>query len=267
MLKIGEFSAITGISINMLRNYNKVGILVPHVVDENNGYRYYGEDQVADAHRVQILKELGFGLKEIPQLNAYSDTEVKYMISRKILEKQAEVALLKDEIDKMRQLEEVYELYSRCNFEINMAVLPARKVISLTESLSTLEEETRLWNRIERLFEAGTIERSSRGIDLATTHIADYVYNVFSVEVQATVKDGSKIPQGIGFEYKEMPPLEVAMVSFDGTPEQINNVSRYVRKYVRGLGYEAVGAPWRKHVSGGGQGEVYFYKVIKTELK
>ena len=266
MLKIGEFSAITGISINMLRAYNKAGILNPEVVDERNGYRYYGEEQVAEAHRVQILKELGFGLKEIPQLSAYSDGDVKYMISRKILEKQAQVSTLQEEIRNMKQLEEVYDLYSKYNFEINMAMLPKRKVISLTENISNLKDEERLWSRLDRLFEEGVITRAGKGAQMAITHIADYVYNVFSVEVQAPVKDGAKIPQGRGFVYKEIPATRVAAVSFDGTREQINYVSRYVRKYVRGLGYEVVDEPLRKRKTEGETGEVYFFAVAPSDL-
>lgn len=29
MLRIGEFSALSGISIHMLRNYDKIGLLIP----------------------------------------------------------------------------------------------------------------------------------------------------------------------------------------------------------------------------------------------
>lgn len=46
MLKIGEFATITGISINMLRNYDKIGLLIPEYVDEVNNYRYYNESQI-----------------------------------------------------------------------------------------------------------------------------------------------------------------------------------------------------------------------------
>lgn len=41
MLKIGEFSKVTGVSIHMLRNYDKIGLLVPSQIDTQTGYRYY----------------------------------------------------------------------------------------------------------------------------------------------------------------------------------------------------------------------------------
>ncbi len=43
MLRIGEFSKLTGLSIRTLRYYNDIGILVPEEVDIFTGYRYYGE--------------------------------------------------------------------------------------------------------------------------------------------------------------------------------------------------------------------------------
>lgn len=40
MLKIGEFSTLTGISIHMLRNYDKIGLLKPEQIDRMNNYRF-----------------------------------------------------------------------------------------------------------------------------------------------------------------------------------------------------------------------------------
>lgn len=45
MLKIGEFSVLSQISIYMLRHYDEIGLLIPGQVDEFTGYRYYSERQ------------------------------------------------------------------------------------------------------------------------------------------------------------------------------------------------------------------------------
>lgn len=68
MLKIGEFSALTGISIHMLRNYDNIGLLKPEHIDNMNNYRFYGEKQIVRANHIQVLKSLGFGLKEISEI-------------------------------------------------------------------------------------------------------------------------------------------------------------------------------------------------------
>ena len=65
MLKIGEFSILSKISIYMLRNYNEIGLLVPAQTDDFTGYRYYNEDQLPIANRIQALKSMGIGLNTI----------------------------------------------------------------------------------------------------------------------------------------------------------------------------------------------------------
>jgi DNA-binding transcriptional MerR regulator len=65
MLRIGEFATLSTISIYMLRNYDKIGLLVPQHVDELSGYRYYDKLQLLQANRIIALKSMGFGLDEI----------------------------------------------------------------------------------------------------------------------------------------------------------------------------------------------------------
>mgnify|MGYP000207889329 FL=1 len=50
MLKIGEFSKLSRVSIRMLRRYNEVGLLLPAETDPITGYRYYSEDQLPGGH-------------------------------------------------------------------------------------------------------------------------------------------------------------------------------------------------------------------------
>ena len=46
MLRIGEFSVLSQISIHMLRHYNEIGLLIPEYIDDFTGYRYYSEKQL-----------------------------------------------------------------------------------------------------------------------------------------------------------------------------------------------------------------------------
>ena len=93
MLKIGEFASLTGISIHMLRNYDKIGLLSPALVDPVNGYRSYEAAQILRARQIQILKELGFGLSEIAAMLADSDAARKKRIRAKIAQRELEQAV------------------------------------------------------------------------------------------------------------------------------------------------------------------------------
>ena len=50
---IGEVSKITGLSIDRLRNYDKIGLLKPSYIDPNSGYRYYSENKF---RKLRIIK-------------------------------------------------------------------------------------------------------------------------------------------------------------------------------------------------------------------
>ena len=48
MLKIGEFSKLSHLTIKALRFYEKRGLLIPRKVDEQTGYRFYETSQLKD---------------------------------------------------------------------------------------------------------------------------------------------------------------------------------------------------------------------------
>ena len=65
MLKIGDFSKLAGVSVKTLRHYGALGLLCPAQVSGENGYRYYGQEQLCILNRILALKETGFSLEEI----------------------------------------------------------------------------------------------------------------------------------------------------------------------------------------------------------
>jgi len=68
MLKIGDFSKLSRISIRMLRHYDEIGLLMPENVAEYTGYRYYSESLLLQANRIHCLKDMGFSLSLISEI-------------------------------------------------------------------------------------------------------------------------------------------------------------------------------------------------------
>ena len=52
MLKIGEFSKLSRVSVRMLRHYDEIGLLKPAEIDRFTDYRYYGKKRSAEWRRV-----------------------------------------------------------------------------------------------------------------------------------------------------------------------------------------------------------------------
>lgn len=67
-LQIGMFAHMNHVSIKTLRHYDEYDLLKPAYVNIENGYRYYTTSQIADLHQILALKDIGFSLEEIKNI-------------------------------------------------------------------------------------------------------------------------------------------------------------------------------------------------------
>ena len=82
MLKVGDFSRLSLVSIKALRYYDELGLLKPARVDEFTGYRYYTAEQLPRLNRILALKDLGLSLEQIGVLlnKGVSSEELRGML-------------------------------------------------------------------------------------------------------------------------------------------------------------------------------------------
>ena len=73
--RIKEVSDISGVSIRMLRHYDKTGLLKPDGVLEN-GYRDYSRENLSRLQRIMYLKELDFSIPDMLRILEGSENEV-----------------------------------------------------------------------------------------------------------------------------------------------------------------------------------------------
>ena len=73
MLKIGDFSKLSRVSIRMLRYYDEIGLLKPAETDRFTDYRYYSESQLPTVCRITALRDMGFKLAEVSAILAEYD--------------------------------------------------------------------------------------------------------------------------------------------------------------------------------------------------
>lgn len=90
MLKIGDFSKLSRISILMLRHYDEVGLLTPLTTDDFTIYRYYSEAQLPVANRIAVLRNMGFSFATVAEIiKSYDDAQA---LSQFLAVKRAEEA-------------------------------------------------------------------------------------------------------------------------------------------------------------------------------
>src|SRR5215475_649631 len=102
-IAIGDFSAMTYLSVKALRHYHDIGLLVPAVVDPATGYRYYDASQVAVAQVIRRFRDLGMPLSEVkavlqaPDVDARNEVIVTHLarMETQLSQTQATVASLR----------------------------------------------------------------------------------------------------------------------------------------------------------------------------
>jgi DNA-binding transcriptional MerR regulator len=93
MLKIGEFSRLSQVTVKTLHHYDDIGLLKPSHVDPFTDYRYYTLDQLPHIHSIMALKDLGLSLDEISQLLLEDppSEQIKHMFHLKQVEVQQRI--------------------------------------------------------------------------------------------------------------------------------------------------------------------------------
>ncbi|MGW4634391.1 MerR family transcriptional regulator [Nocardia sp. NPDC004415] len=75
LITIGAFARLCGLSASALRFYADAGVLVPAVVDEATGYRYYAPDQTGTARLIRRLRALDMPLPAVAAVVTEPDAD------------------------------------------------------------------------------------------------------------------------------------------------------------------------------------------------
>ena len=232
---------MTGISIYMLRNYDKIGLLKPEQVDNESNYRFYGEKQIVRANHIQVLKNLGFGLKEISDIlmDETLDDRIKIFLESKIKEKEESLSTTEKQIAQMRRALHELDVQDKCTLSVSVKHLPARKVVSLRGVIREFSEEGILWERLGRACKKNGVRLANVPYCMAMTHSVDIAKRLFDTEVFFVVEQAGLNMEDLRFS--EMPEIEAAVVAFQGTYNRISDINRYVYHWLTENGYEIAG--------------------------
>ncbi|MGN1398687.1 MAG: MerR family transcriptional regulator [Erysipelotrichaceae bacterium] len=102
LYRIGLFAQMSHLTVKTLHFYQSKGLLLPVLVDEENGYRHYSSSQLIDVSVILALKEAGF---TIDQIKEYLDNgcERKYLENLKVILLNR-LAKTTDQLSKLQQL-------------------------------------------------------------------------------------------------------------------------------------------------------------------
>ena len=150
MLKIGEFSKLSRVSVRMLRHYDEIGLLKPAEIDRFTDYRYYREDQLPMAGRIAALKDMGFSLADIVRiLEVYDDRE---KMEQFFSARQEELeALSKDTAYKLTLLDAARKRLRKeedMSYNVTLKTIPERYAATIRMTIPRYEDEGMIWGKL-----------------------------------------------------------------------------------------------------------------------
>lgn len=239
MLKIGDFSKLSRISIRNLRHYDGLGLLTPESIDPFTGYRYYAEHQLITAGRIKALREMGFGLAAIGEiLRQYHDPEaLAEFLTQRLAQARAEadeaaqrVLLLETAIERLRKDDTIME------YNVTVKTLPARQVASVRMVIPSYEHEGMAWGVLTSETAPLHIQADDPCYCSVIFHDGEYKEADVDIEAQKTVK--GSYPDTEHVTFKTMPPVTFACATYKGPYSKIGEINTAVAAWIRDNGYE-----------------------------
>ncbi len=239
MLKIGEFSKISRVSIRMLRHYDDIGLLKPAKIDSLTGYRYYQEEQLFIMGRITSLKDMGFSLADIARiLEIYDDKEKldKCLLDRrKELEKdykETEYKLMLLDTARKRLRKE-----QNMSFDVTVKTIEERYAATVQMIIPRYEDEGMAWDMMKEIKDPSIFSQNC----IAGCDFLDNEYKEENVEIMAWMTVKGKHEDTKHVKFKTLPAVKIASCIVKGSYAQMNDAYATLISWVNSNGYSVSG--------------------------
>ncbi|MBW4631626.1 MAG: MerR family transcriptional regulator [Iphinoe sp. HA4291-MV1] len=251
MLKIGDFSKLSHVTVKALRLYDQLGLLKPSHVDHFTGYRYYLADQLPRLNRILAFKDLGFSLEQIAKLlnENLSSAEIRGMLRLKQAELQR---LVEEEQTRLLRVEarlkQIEQEDTMPNYEVVLKTVEPIKVASIREILPNYASIGRLYSELLEYFKQHKVKEG----DYWGAIWHDPVYKESDVDGEAVISFEGEIPSTERLKVYELPVVEkMATVVHNGSYSSINQAYAALPAWIETNGYKIIGSNREVYIVGG----------------
>lgn len=247
MLRIGEFSTLTRLSVRMLRYYDANGVLRPAAIDDFTGYRFYEAGQVREATLIRQLRDVGFSVSAIAALLPLrDDPEIlgrALAVQRDQLVADAEAA--------RRRVAEIDQLISITRraimADITITTHPAQLVVSLRRKIDAYQFEHLAWEQLMAAVREQGIDWGGAPCG-ATYHDEEYRESDIDIEVWEPVATGTTAAAPL--ELRELPETKVAVATVRGDYSQLGDPNSELAEYIAKAGLRIAGPMYNRYLAG-----------------
>ena len=242
MLKIGEFSKLSRVSVRMLRHYDELGLLKPAETDGFTGYRYYSESQLLQISRIRSLQEMGFSLADIIRVTELCHdrdaVDALYEKRQRELQELSErtahqLTLLATARNRLRK-EQIMR------YPVSVKTIPARYAATIRMTIPRYEDEGMVWQLLCE--ETDPLHLVPDEPCLTAAEFPDDEFKEENVEIFAWKTVKGTYPDTEHVKFRALPAVKVASCTVKGGYEQMPEVYAAVISWVQENGYEPDGS-------------------------
>jgi effector-binding domain-containing protein len=241
MLKIGDFSRISQVTVKALRFYDEIGLLRAAHVDDFTGYRYYTVDQLPRLNRILALKELGFTLEQIADALSEGVTaeQLRGMLRLKQAEIQQRMETAQELLTRVEaRLQQIEQEGTMSNYEVILKKVEPLKVASIRAILPNYQAVGQLFGEVFGYLQQKGVRPA--GACLALWH--DNGYKESDVDGEGCCPIAEAVAGNDRVKVYDLPGGEMACVVHHGTFSTLTQAYGPLLEWIAANGYTVTGA-------------------------
>ncbi|MBI4744875.1 MAG: MerR family transcriptional regulator [Actinobacteria bacterium] len=234
MYSIGEFSRISGLSIKALRLYHEKELLIPTLIDDQSGYRYYDHKNVERARIIKYLRDMEFSLSDIGEIlkDANDEADVVEFFEKKKKE-------ILSRIHQQKNIIKNLELIIKTEKEAVMALNHTEFEVEEKEFDTLLIAGVRYKGKYSDCGEAFKKISKAMGWNICGKpfnlyYDSEYKEEDADIETCMPVKKGKNVE---GISVRELPGGKGVSLIHKGPYEALGRSYEKIMAYIKGKGY------------------------------
>lgn len=244
MLKIGEFSKLSHLTVKALRFYEKEGLLIPASIDSWTGYRFYETSQLTKAAQIKAYRQLGLSIDEIKDIQKGKDVKIIFAEKAKALQAQ------KDDIDiRLSIINHILE-DEEMKYQVTEKIIPAT-IVYYSETVLDKYSDSMMW------IPAQGAECKALNPDLKCAEppyefceYPDGEHKETDIQIRHNEAVTAFGVENDNIKFRQLPETKVISIFHKGAYDQIGEAYAYIMKYAEENGYEVAGLSRECYIDG-----------------
>lgn len=244
MLKIGEFSKLSHLTVKALRFYEKEGLLIPQSVDDWTGYRFYETGQLADAAKIKAYRQLGLSIEEIKAIQNGADLKLIFAEKAEVLRKQ------KEDIDvRLSIINHILE-EDEMKYQVTVKEIPATIVYYTEVRVKAFSDMMQLIPELGAECMALNPQIKCTELGYEFCEYLDEEHKTSDILIRHNEAVDRMGRESDRIKFREIPAVKVLSIFHRGSYDEIGEAYAYIMKYAEENGYKVAGLSRECYIDG-----------------